>query len=135
MKDGIKDKSFAFAIRVVRLYKILSADKREFVLSKQLLRSGTAIGALVKEAEHAQSKPDSLNKMNVALKEANETEYWLLLLKETEYITEKEFTSINKELRRNYQTSGQYRKINENFSKQIKAKSLSTLHYQLSTNE
>ena len=126
MKDGIKDKSFAFAIRVVRLYKILSADKREFVLSKQLLRSGTAIGALVKEAEHAQSKPDSLNKMNVALKEANETEYWLLLLKETEYITEKEFTSINKELRRNYQTSGQYRKINENFSKQIKAKSLST---------
>ena len=97
MKDGIRDKSFAFAVRVIRLYKILSAEKREFVLSKQLLRSGTAIGALVKEAEQAQSKPDFLNKMNIALKEASETEYWLLLLKETEYITEKEFASINKD--------------------------------------
>lgn len=95
MKDGIKDKSFAFDIRVIKLYKILSTDKREFVLSKQLLRSGTAIGALVKEAEHAQSKPDFLNKMNVALKEANETEYWLILLRETDYITEKEFNSIH----------------------------------------
>ena len=95
MKDGIRDKSFAFAVRIIRLYKILSAEKREFVLSKQLLRSGTAIGALVKEAEQAQSKPDFLNKMNIALKEASETEYWLLLLKETEYITEKEFASIN----------------------------------------
>jgi four helix bundle protein len=97
MKDGIKDKSFAFAIRVIKLYKILSAEKPESVLSKQLLRSGTAIGALVKEAEHAQSKPDFLNKMNVALKEANETEYWLLLLKETDYITEKEFDSIHQD--------------------------------------
>ena len=95
MKDGIRDKSFAFAVRIIRLYKILSAEKREFVLSKQLLRSGTAIGALVKEAEQAQSKPDFLNKMNIALKEASETEYWLLLLKETECITEKEFASIN----------------------------------------
>ncbi len=95
MKGGIKDKSFAFAIRVVRLYKILSTEKKEYVLSKQLLRSGTAIGALVKEAEHAQSKPDFLNKMNVALKEANETEYWLILLKETDYITEAEFNSMH----------------------------------------
>jgi len=96
MKGGIKDKSFAFAIRVIRLYKILVTEKREYVLSKQLLKSGTAIGALVK-GEHAQSKADFLNKMNVALKEANETEYWLLLLKETEYIGEREFDSIHKD--------------------------------------
>ena len=97
MKDGVKDKSYAFAIRVVKLYKFLSADKREFVLSKQLLRSGTAIGALVKEAEHAQSKADFLNKMNIALKEANETEYWLILLRDTDYISQDEFASINKD--------------------------------------
>ncbi len=97
MKGGIKDKSFAFAIRVIRLYKMLVSEKREYVLSKQVLKSGTAIGALVKEGEHAQSKADFLNKMNVALKEANETEYWLLLLKETDYISEKEFDSIHKD--------------------------------------
>lgn len=97
MKDGIKDKSFAFAIRAIKLYKILVTEKREYVLSKQLLKSGTAIGALVKEGEHAQSKKDFLNKMNVALKEANETEYWLLLLKETEYIGGREFDSIHKD--------------------------------------
>jgi four helix bundle protein len=67
------------------------------VLSKQLLRSGTSIGALIKEAEHAQSKADFLNKMNIALKEANETEYWLLLLKESKYFTEPEFQALNKE--------------------------------------
>ena len=95
MENGVKDKSYAFAIRVVRLYKLLSEEKREFVLSKQLLRSGTAIGALVKEAEHAQSKPDFLNKMNIALKEANETEYWLILLKDTGYLNQEQFDSIN----------------------------------------
>ena len=94
MKDGISDKSLAFAIRTIKLYKYLSKNKKEFVLSKQLLRSGTAIGALVKEAEHAQSKADFLNKMNISLKEANETLYWLILLKETEYISEEEFLSI-----------------------------------------
>lgn len=93
----MKDKSYAFAIRIVKLYKFLSTDKREFILSKQLLRSGTAIGALVKEAEHAQSKADFLNKMNIALKEANETEYWLILLRDTDYITQDEFASINKD--------------------------------------
>jgi four helix bundle protein len=67
---------------------------KEFVLSKQLLRSGTAIGALIKEAEHAQSKADFLNKMNIALKEANETGYWLMLLKDSEYISQIEFNSI-----------------------------------------
>jgi len=90
----IQQKSLAFAIRIVKLYKQLIENKKEYVLSKQLLRSGTAIGALVKEAEHAQSKADFLNKMNIALKEANETLYWLILLKETEFIKEEEFKSV-----------------------------------------
>ncbi len=97
MENVIATKSFAFAIRIVKLYKLLSQDKREFILSKQLLRSGTAIGALVREAEHGQSKADFLSKMNIALKEANETEYWLLLLKDTDYLTEIEFQSIQKD--------------------------------------
>ena len=94
MKNIIADRTYHFAIRTVNLYKYLSSVKKEFVLSKQLLRSGTSIGALVKEAEHAQSKADFLNKMNIALKEANETEYWLMLLKDTGYISESEFDSI-----------------------------------------
>lgn len=94
MENIVAVKSYAFAIRVVKLYKHLSQEKKEFVLSKQMLRSGTAIGALIKEAEHAQSKADFLNKMNVALKEANETEYWLRLMKDTEYLNETEFQSI-----------------------------------------
>ena len=102
MKENvIASKSYAFAIRVVKAYKFLSSEQREFVLSKQMLRSGTAIGALVKEAEHAQSKADFINKMNIALKEANETEYWLMLLKDTDFIREDAFKSItedNKEL-------------------------------------
>ncbi len=94
MENIIAAKSYAFAIRIVRLYKILSAERREFVLSKQLLRSGTAVGALIKEAEHAQSKADFLNKMNVSLKEANEA-YRLMLLKDTGFISEQEYVSIN----------------------------------------
>ncbi|HMR45245.1 MAG TPA: four helix bundle protein [Bacteroidia bacterium] len=90
----IQEKSLAFAIRIVKLYKLLAENKKEYVLSKQLLRSGTAIGALAREAEHAQSKADFLNKMNIALKEANETLYWLILLKETEYLLQSEFQSI-----------------------------------------
>ena len=97
MENGIADKSLAFAIRTVKLYQHLSDQKKEFVLSKQLLRSGTAVGALVREAEHAQSKADFLNKMNIALKEANETLYWLILLKETNYILNEEYSSIYKE--------------------------------------
>jgi four helix bundle protein len=97
MENIVATKSYAFAIRVVKLYKVLSAERKEFVLSKQLLRSGTAIGALIKEAEHAQSKADFLNKMNIALKEANETEYWLMLLKDTDFLTEQEYTSISKD--------------------------------------
>ena len=76
MKENVvKVKSFAFALRVVKLAKHLQTEKKEFVLSKQVLRSGTAIGALVREAEHAESKPDFSHKMNIALKEANETLY------------------------------------------------------------
>ncbi len=88
-------KSYQFAIQIVGICKWLCESKREFVLSKQLLRSGTAIGALVKEAEHGQSKLDFLNKMNIALKEANETAYWLLLLKDTNYITEENFKNLH----------------------------------------
>ena len=95
MENMVAGKSYAFAIRIVRLYKLLSAERKEFVLSKQLLRSGTAIGALIKEAEHAQSKADFLNKMNIALKEANEAEYWLTLLKDTDFIYEPEYISIS----------------------------------------
>jgi four helix bundle protein len=91
----IKEKSLAFAIRMVKLYKHLVDNKKEYVLSKQMLRSGTAMGALVREAEHAQSKADFLSKMNIALKEANETVYWLLLLKETDYLTQSEYVAIN----------------------------------------
>ena len=83
MGNVVKEKSFAFAVRIVILYKHLCAEKKEFVLSKQLLRSGTAIGALVREAEQAESKADFVHKMAIALKEANETEYWLELLHET----------------------------------------------------
>jgi four helix bundle protein len=98
MKENvIKSKSYSFALRVIKAYKFLSQEQREFVLSKQMLRSGTAIGALVREAEHAQSTADFINKMNIALKEANETEYWLMLLKDSDYIDEKSFQSIHQD--------------------------------------
>ena len=74
MRNVVMEKSFDFALRIVKSCKFLCMEKKEFVLSKQLLRSGTAIGALIKEAEHAQSKADVINKMNIALKEANETQ-------------------------------------------------------------
>lgn len=90
----IQIKTYAFAIRIVKLYKFLCENKKEFVLSKQLLRCGTAPGALSYEAEYAQSKADFLNKMNVALKEANEAKFWLFLLKDSNYLTNQEFTAI-----------------------------------------
>lgn len=90
----VKEKSFSFALRVVKLAKYLQEEKREFVLSKQVLRSGTAIGALVREAEHAESKADFTHKMNIALKEANETLYWLDMLHQSEYIADQSFASI-----------------------------------------
>jgi four helix bundle protein len=81
-KGTIKEKSFKFAVEIINLYKQLN-EQREFVLSKQILRSGTSIGANVQEAQQAQSKPDFISKMSIALKEAQETEYWLLLFKES----------------------------------------------------
>ncbi|MCD4772583.1 MAG: four helix bundle protein [Bacteroidales bacterium] len=94
----IKDKSFAFALRIVKLYKFLS-EQKEFVLSKQLLRSGTAIGALVREAEHAESKADFIHKMAIAQKEANETDYWIELLNQSEYLKEEQYKSINEDIK------------------------------------
>ena len=91
----VRDKSYAFAIRIVNAYKFLGQTHREFVLSKQLLRCGTSIGALIREAEYAQSEADFLNKMNIALKEANETLYWISLLKDTGYLDEVIYQSIN----------------------------------------
>jgi len=92
--NPIKDKSYAFALRIITLYKYLE-DKKEFVLSKQILRSGTAIGALISEAKFGQSKADFIHKMNVALKEANETDYWLNLLKGSNFIDEMLFKSLH----------------------------------------
>jgi four helix bundle protein len=87
MKENIiKDKSFEFALHIVKLYKHLAEDKKEYVLSKQVLRSGTAIGALVREAEHAESKADFIHKFSIALKEANETEYWIELLHQSSFL-------------------------------------------------
>ena len=99
MENVIEIKSFDFAVRIVNLYKYLTNEKKEFVLSKQLLRSGTSIGAIVAEAQKAQTKPDFNAKMNIALKEASETEYWLKLLYKTEYLTEKEFDNIEKDIK------------------------------------
>ena len=94
-KNVVRDKSFGFALRVVRLAKLLENGKKEFVLSRQVLRSGTAIGALVREAEHAESKADFIHKMSIALKEANETLYWLDLLHQGEHIDAQTFESVH----------------------------------------
>ena len=96
MKENnpIVDKSKAFAIRIIRMYQHITAEKKELVLSKQVLRSGTSIGAKVREATRAHSKADFIAKMQIALKEAGETEYWIELLQETEYITEKAGESL-----------------------------------------
>ena len=96
MKDNIvKKKSFAFAVRIVKLYQHLCDEKKERVISKQLLRSGTSVGVMIREAEHAQSAADFTQKMAIAQKEINETIYWLELLNETDYISDTEFSSIN----------------------------------------
>ena len=90
----IQVKSYAFAVRVVRLYQYLSSDKKEYTLSRQLLRSGTSIGANVEEAIGGQSRADFFSKLAIAYKEARETAYWLRLLKDTDYLSESEFNSI-----------------------------------------
>ena len=91
----LRVKSYAFGVRIVRLSQFLVSEHKEFVLSKQILRAGTAIGALVREAEYGISKADFRNKMSIALKEANETEYWLSILRDTDYINEKMFRSLS----------------------------------------
>jgi four helix bundle protein len=90
MEENIQTKTFAFAIDIVELSKILMNDRKEFVMSKQLLKSGTSIGANVREAQNAESKPDFIHKMGIAQKEADETIYWLDLLKATSFIDETE---------------------------------------------
>ncbi len=99
MASILKEKSFLFALRIVKLAQYLSESRREFVLNKQVLRSGIAIGALVSEAEFAQSKPDFISKFSIALKEANETYYWLKLLHQGGYISKTMFSSIKPEIR------------------------------------
>ena len=96
MKDNIVvNKSKTFAIRIIRLYQYLLSEKKEYILSKQLLRSGTSIGANIKEAIQGQSKKDFIAKLKISLKEASETEYWLDLLHETDYLDNNQFISIN----------------------------------------
>lgn len=95
--NTIEVKSYDFAIRIVNLHKYLNRQKEIHSLSNQMLRSGTAIGALIQEAVHAQSKADFLNKMNVSLKEANETMYWIRLLHSNNYLKDNEFASIHKD--------------------------------------
>ncbi len=90
----IKIKSFAFAVRIVKVYKYLTKMKLEYVLSKQVLRSGTAIGALVREAQNAESLKDFVHKLGVAQKECDETLFWIELLYETDYLTSKQFNSV-----------------------------------------
>ncbi len=94
----VKDKSFAFALRAVKLYQFL-VEQKEFVLSKQFLRSGTAVGALIREAEHAESKADFIHKMAIAQKEANETDYWIELLHQSHYLDNLQYESISKDIK------------------------------------
>lgn len=98
-ENPLKDKSYSFAIRIVRLAQYLQKDYKEFVLSQQVLKSGTSIGALIREAEFAQSKPDFVHKMNISLKEANETEFWICLLKDTDYIPVNLFESLQNDVK------------------------------------
>jgi four helix bundle protein len=94
LKSPLRDKSYAFAIKIVKLSQLLVSDRKEFVLSRQVLRSGTAIGALIRESEFAASKADFMNKLTISLKEANETEYWLMLLHDTTYLGKEEFSQL-----------------------------------------
>lgn len=98
MKENIiETKSFAFAKRIIKLYKYLTNEKKEYILSKQLMRSGTSIGANIREARYGASRADFKNKMKIALKEASESEYWIELL-ENEYLSEKECESLKKDV-------------------------------------
>ena len=90
----LKHKSMSFAKRIVSLYRYLSEEKHEYIMAKQILRSGTSIGANIAEAQQAQSRPDFRSKLNIALKETSETVYWLRLLEATDYLSKSEFESI-----------------------------------------
>ncbi len=96
-ENVIQSKSFLFAVRIVRLFQFLQSEKREYILSKQILRSGTSVGAMAREAEHSESRADFVHKLAIAQKEINETVYWLELLKATDYIDDAEFTSLNED--------------------------------------
>ncbi|MEJ8819156.1 four helix bundle protein [Lacibacter sp. H407] len=98
MKENIlKTKSFDFAVRIVKLYKFLKKEHNEFILSQQIVRSGTSVGALIREAEHGESLKDFIHKLTIGLTEANESKYWLDLLYATEFITKKMYDSMNKD--------------------------------------
>jgi len=99
MESVLRDKSYLFALRVVKLHKYLIRQHREYILSKQILRSGTSIGALVREAQYAQSAKDFINKLSIALKEANESEYWVMLLADSEYLTKKMHDNIKPDIK------------------------------------
>ena len=94
MKNAIEEKSFHFAIRIVKLCRYLQENKKEYILSKQLMRSGTSIGANIIESQQAQSRADFISKLNIALKEAVETNYWLRLLQATDYLSRSEYESV-----------------------------------------
>ena len=98
-KSIIRDKAKSFAIRIIHLYQSLRTERNEFVLSKQLLRSGTSIGANLTEQEFAISQADYLSKTSIALKEAAETDYWIDLLHETKYLTQVEYEAISKDVK------------------------------------
>ena len=94
MNNAIEEKSFQFAVRIVKLCRYLRDEKMEFILSKQLLRAGTSIGANIAESQQAQSRPDFISKLCIALKEASETNYWLRLLRATDYLSETEYRTM-----------------------------------------
>jgi len=96
-KNPVVDKSFEFAVRVVNLYKYMVREHKEYVMSKQILRCAISIGANVSEAQRGQSKADFAAKMNIALKEANETEYWLRLLYRTDFLSQEQYTSLRRD--------------------------------------
>ena len=97
LANSIEERTYKFAIRIVKAYKYLRTTHNEYVLSKQMLRSGTTIGAMMREAKFAQSRADFVSKTSIALKEANETLYWIELLHDSEYIDDSSFNSIHNE--------------------------------------
>jgi four helix bundle protein len=119
-KNTIKHKSKHFAVRIVNLYKYLTNEKKEYILSKQILRSGTSIGANIAESECAISQKDFMSKIYIALKECSETMYWLELLNETEYLSDKEFISL-------YNDCEEMKKMMQSTTKTLKAKTHSDI--------